>query len=550
MTPTTETTTTSGRNSLLNLPPPASPLWMLNGALKTLVLPPSELRSTAEKALATLMDSLSLHTYVPPVKRCPSCGRDVTSRHTCHDWGSRPKTIRTSHEVILSLSVKRRRCACGRTFSVTPTGDLTLPKGRIDLSIVNVGCLLYFGGCSYEYTRDVLAATFGVRVAKRTVQNWVRIKGLAALRTNKSVLTRVTAKRAAVDEQYFTLRVPGGDTTACVTLTIDLEENLLLDISVVEGRQTNYLVAKSALKSLEGRETELVVTDGNPAYGSAVKEALPTARHQVCLQHRVRNVRKKRQVKKLFRAFKESVKRPKEEEFNEVQKRMREVFEEELKRKYGDGKRRGGKRKGVRTSLEKEVRRERKKFEKEQERKEKAFKQRLEAEVRKAEAMRHRMVYAGHEAAEVARLKELGYDPWQEKTTAKLEGNNRVMRTRERKALCFRSPEMVKALYGLYGLYHNTVGVGKGCIYELKGVEKPGEAENLFYAFEGRRSGGKQTEGGRRVGLEGDEGVPIKVRERKYRQERSKQITQLNMSEVVGGGVSVREVGLGEAGCS
>ena len=62
----------------------------------------------------------------------------------------------------------------------------------------------------------------------------------------------------------------------------------------------------------------------------------------------------------------------------------------------------------------------------------------------------------------MARLKQEGKNPTLEKTTAMREGNNRVMRTRERQALYFRALKSVDALYGLYTMYHNTVGTGFG----------------------------------------------------------------------------------------
>ncbi|NVM04508.1 MAG: hypothetical protein HWN67_19450 [Candidatus Helarchaeota archaeon] len=49
---------------------------------------------------------------------------------------------------------------CGHTCS--PTEELTLPKGRCDRAIVDMGVLLYFGVCSHNYARKVLHSTLGV----------------------------------------------------------------------------------------------------------------------------------------------------------------------------------------------------------------------------------------------------------------------------------------------------------------------------------------------------------------------------------------------------
>ncbi|MHA1912602.1 MAG: hypothetical protein ACTSYA_13025 [Candidatus Kariarchaeaceae archaeon] len=45
---------------------------------------------------------------------------------------------------------------------------------------------------------------------------------------------------------------------------------------------------------------ELIVTDGAPAYKSVIIEKLPGTDHRICLQHKVRNVRKKPKVKKMI----------------------------------------------------------------------------------------------------------------------------------------------------------------------------------------------------------------------------------------------------------
>lgn len=150
---------------------------------------------------------------------------------------------------------------------------------------------------------------------------------------------------------------------------------------------------------------------------------------------------------------------------------------------------------------------EEKRFEKELKRAEAQFEKRLKRHLQIMLAYRHRAFYAANEAAEMARLKRDGKNPFLEKTTAMLEGNNRVMRTRERKALCFRALKSVEALYGLYTLYHNTVGTGYGSPYMLSGGAMPLAQHNLFARFLVRqKSKNRKSE------------TPIRVREIKYHQ--------------------------------
>ncbi|MHA1912601.1 MAG: hypothetical protein ACTSYA_13020 [Candidatus Kariarchaeaceae archaeon] len=58
-------------------------------------------------------------------------------------------------------------------------------------------------------------------------------------------------------------------------------------------------------------------------------------------------------------------------------------------------------------------------------------------------------------------MRNQGKDPTLPLTTAVLEGYNRIMRTRERIALCFRSLETVKAVAYIQADYHNLkLGAG------------------------------------------------------------------------------------------
>lgn len=98
-----------------------------------------------------------------------------------------------------------------------------------------------------------------------------------------------------------------------------------------------------------------------------------------------------------------------------------------------------------------------------------------------------------------------------------LEGNNRVMRTRERKALSFRSRTTIKALYGLYTMYHNTVGTGYGSPYILSGASIPSSRENIFSKFLIKKKSKRSVIG-----------TPIRLRERKYNQNITKEVNFLS----------------------
>ena len=91
------------------------------------------------------------------------------------------------------------------------------------------------------------------------------------------------------------------------------------------------------------------------------------------------------------------------------------------------------------------------------------------------------------------------------------------MRTRERKALSFRSRNTVTALYGLYTIYHNTVGTGYGSPYVLSGASIPSSKENIFSKFLIKKKSKKSKSG-----------TPIRLKERKYNQYITKEVNYLN----------------------
>jgi len=297
---------------------------ILFGAVGKTATHSENLKQKTQTALEALIQAIQSEPYEPEVECCPYCqSKEIVNR------SFRPKTVKTVGNLSLALSIRRKKCKnCRRTCS--PTEELTLPNGRYDRGIVELAGIMYFGGCSYDYVRDVLHSTLGVAPWKRAIQNWVMKLGLKAKRTNQSVLTRKTAKRFAADEQYFTLRIPGADGTACVTVCIDLETNKIVDFRVNDAKQLNYLLASDIIEPMD-KAAELIVTDGAPAYASAIQDKLPNAEHQLYLQHRVRNKRKKKEVKKQFKHFKKELEAEERAKFKAHKAKLVKVH----KKKFG-----------------------------------------------------------------------------------------------------------------------------------------------------------------------------------------------------------------------
>ncbi len=131
-----------------------------------------------------------------------------------------------------------------------------------------------------------------------------------------------------------------------------------------------------------------------------------------------------------------------------------------------------------------------------------------------------RLIYIRREAARVASRNEPLAEALDEpRTFCKLEGTNRPVRARERKALGFRSVLTVHVIWGLLLLLHNTVGTGRGNLYDLLGVLQPDPRWNPFASFPARVKGSRA--------LQHPLGTPMRKRTRKYHQQRGHELKNL-----------------------
>jgi hypothetical protein len=100
----------------------------------------------------------------------------------------------------------------------------------------------------------------------------------------------------------------------------------------------------------------------------------------------------------------------------------------------------------------------------------------------------HRRLYTAKEAARIARQQQGETGPFVlPLTSCRLEGTFRPIRSRERRSLCHRSMLGFNALLGLFLLYHNMVGTGRGCLYNLLGASIPNLRWNPFIRFPPRQ---------------------------------------------------------------
>ena len=121
----------------------------------------------------------------------------------------------------------------------------------------------------------------------------------------------------------------------------------------------------------------------------------------------------------------------------------------------------------------------------------------------------HRRMYAGFEAARRAKEKLEGVKKPTADTTAALEGYNRIGRSRERKALCFRTMETVEALEYFHAELFNF----------RRGHGLANSLFNGFKLYNGMTSGVKPD--------------VLRVRDERYRQQFSSSLSDNIESEIM-----------------
>ena len=133
-------------------------------------------------------------------------------------------------------------------------------------------------------------------------------------------------------------------------------------------------------------------------------------------------------------------------------------------------------------------------------------------------------MYTAKEAVRIARQKQGETGPFVlPLTSCRLEGTFRPIRSRERRSLCHHSMLGFNALLGLFLLYHNMVGTGRGCMYDLLGVSVPDPRWNPFIRFPSRKK--CQTT------LFPSLGTPFRQVTIRFRQQHSHQLPQQSLVE-------------------
>ena len=391
------------------------------------------------------------------------------------------KVIITNGNVKIRVKVLNHRCPkCN--YRREDRAELTFVNGIYDRELVLAATAIYTCGCSLEHTRGLMTSIFGVIPALSTIHNWKIRIGLLAYQLNREVLEPIKMKTIQIDELFTAVRdgqLEKIHTPVFATAILESAYGLLLHIGVSHGSQTNRVIVEANLKQIKHHKPEIIVGDGCPSYPGAVAQVLHKATFIRDLVHEVRNVRKKKTVKKFLKMMMNTYQKEMVMEWKQELQKDRQKFITHLLLEYKDQP------KTIQTrKMAKGVWNEYRRLAK------------LEAEAHEQNTLEqgtlfkhcvHRYLYTAREAARIASQSQEETGPSTfPLTTCRLEGTFRPVRSRERRSLCHRSILGFKTFLGLFLLYHNMVGTGRGCLYDLLGVSVPNSRWNPFFRFPAR----------------------------------------------------------------
>lgn len=322
----------------------------------------------------------------------------------------------------------------------------------------------------------------------------------------------VQVQELALDEIFTAVRdgqAEGRHSPVFSTVLQEAQYGAILHIEVSEGTKTNLAIVESKFHRVAHHNPKLITGDGEPSYPGAVAHVFPDAEFIQDLVHKVRNVRKKKPVKRQLEAAVETYRATLTATWQTRLQQDRIIFTEYLDQAYQDYE--------ATPALEDACQTAWANYHAWEAREATALTEEIEERAGTFRQCLHRHLYCSQAAARVAREKAGETGPESKlRTTCRLEGFNRALRARERRPLCYRAKRSIYAVQGLLLLQHNMVGSGQGNLYDLLGVPKPETRWNPFAAFPPRWKS-EQT-------LAAPQGTPLREVTTRYRHQHSHEL--------------------------
>jgi hypothetical protein len=221
----------------------------------------------------------------PLVAPCPRCGR-VASRSETRTrlfWEAdlRLPTIREVRMgcYICDRCPKRQAWFCELPPDLRTHGQYTRPSVRLVVDLVKLRKMS--AEAAATFAQEVLHLT---KLDPTTIMGWVREEAEAGSRERHLEETlAVFSGQLALDELY--------DSGLCQLVATDPIANRQLDYELLDHPATEEDV-RAFCKRLDaaGFRPELVVTDGSKLYPPVIAEVWPTAEHQRCVFHFIKQL--------------------------------------------------------------------------------------------------------------------------------------------------------------------------------------------------------------------------------------------------------------------
>ncbi len=218
-------------------------------------------------------------------QKCPSCNR--------HMWGdySDSRTVRTLKEVI-KLKLKVKRCPnkdCDRyhkPYRPEEEGKYALPVHQLGLDII-----AFCGELRYQEHRSVpqihkQLRGRNIKISQRSVTNLVNRYDelISASLTDNQRLREIFKNQKHVILAIDGLQPHVGHEVLWVIRDC-ISEEILLARSILSSSSAELELLIKEVKDFLPVRIEAVISDGQPSIRKAIDKVLPTAVHQLCHYH-------------------------------------------------------------------------------------------------------------------------------------------------------------------------------------------------------------------------------------------------------------------------
>jgi hypothetical protein len=228
-----------------------------------------------------LVPQVRIVRCAPKSHPCPRCGRRGRRKRSLH---RRIRSLAYRQEAYLDVHYAeyQARCRCCKYFRSWPVG--VPPKADYD-DRVRQAILdrILEDGLNVERTRAAMKRDFCLKLSEGFVYDCLRWKvAQLDLATHRQLVKEKFQGTLCVDELHL------GRYT--LLLATDPIADLPVAFALVSRNDQGHL--RRFLQNLKtgGLRPEVVVTDGSPLYPAVLAQLWPTARHQLCVFHLLKDI--------------------------------------------------------------------------------------------------------------------------------------------------------------------------------------------------------------------------------------------------------------------